>query len=691
MKNQFNDLTSPELEEAKEDSSSPSVYTPDDNLLKKGYDFDSSGLYIPYTYKHDNNPDQRDIYLKIERVPDLKTKFIIYSWNYKSDNGEFIKLNQFRRDILPIEEEIDSGGKSSINRKLSYTGRLAMLDAKTGSYKSFFEKLLMDIIHSPSLQVFKELDFEFPIIEDDEYDEEEEEHGDLEFESRLFPELSDEDIDDAKDVREWIELYGLINYLDSIVNPFHKGSNKTIYRKHLGGVNIIRGKGSYFIYTTAKSQAGKSLEDKIAFLILIPERYIYKKNQMSLSSFSRKSKKNVRYFERMIIYFGDLGKKGAYEKVEDVFDIIKVLITEKEFSRDLTEGNSSNFKEESLDLKADAIGGVFQTVRFDFLGDENDQISSRSIESNPIEANDDEVLDLLFALKYWDSYENKRQKEAMKEAKKYHNYLLWLIKEDIRVVIPYRSFFKRVVKNSDVIFRDFDQIIELFDAYCTLTYMDCLKTDDGLLIASPKQLGTFMSEISLDNTLPPVESNFLKMLMSNGNKTELKIIEESEDDLNPIAEFENAVMEHLGFHQNLDKYEYETIMDLEMGKRQSAISKLLEFYRLGGNGLNHKENVFFRITDLQRIHSSKRAFKDIDDVGSLLNKLYSNLFLNKLEYKDGNGRNIYYLTSKCEEILNPIKFDEEDLIDANDFLADQDIEYAIPEEKKAEYGDGNAE
>lgn len=683
MSNKFNDLTSSELEETKEDSSSPSVYSPDEEMLEEGYDFDSSGLYIPYNFKHENNPDQRDIYLKIERLPDKKTDFMLYSWTALED-GEFRVLNFFRRSILPVEEEIDNGGKSSINRKLSHTGRLARLNDGKDSYKNFFEELLIKIINSPSLAIFKELDFDFPIIEDE--DDEDDGLSEIEEEhlSRILPDLSDEDIADAQEVKDWIDEYGLIAYWDSIVNKFHIGNHKAIYRKHLGGVNVIRGKGSYFIYTKAKSNVGKSLEDKIAFLLMIPERYIFKRNQMTLASFSRYADQTIKYFERMLIYFGDLGNKKAYEKVEDVFDAIKTLITEGEFSRDLTEGSSSNLESKLLELKADSIGAVFQTVRFDFLGDEEEQIASRSIESNPLEANDDEVLDFLFALNYEDSYENKSQEMAMEEIEKYHKYLLWLIRKDIKVINPYGRFFKRFVKNSEVIFRDFTQIIELFDAYCVLTHGDCLKTADGLLIASPDQLKTFISELSLDNTLPPVESNFLKMLMSDGNKSELKIIEDSEDDLSPIAEFENNVMEHLGYLENLHKYEYETIMDLEMGKRQSAISKLLEFYRLGGTGLNHKENVFFRVNDLQRIHSSKRAFKDIDDVGSLLNKLYSNLYLNKLEYKDGNGRNIYYMTEKCKEILNPIKFDDDDLRDANDFLADQDIKYAIPEEKKAE-------
>lgn len=693
MTNKFNELSSDEMEEIQSDSSSSSDYKPDADMEKKGYEWDSSGLYKPYTFKHDVNPDMRDIYLKIERIPDLKTKFIKYSWTYKV-NGEFKTLNFFRRDMLPVEEDIDSGGKASINRSLSFKGQRARLNASEGTYKSFMIELIEDIVNSPSLDIFKELDYEFQCSdEDDEEWEEDDEFIDEGYLSRVDPDLDDDALADAKEVKEWIDDFGLINYWDSLVNPFHIGNHKAIYRKHLGGFNVISGKGSYFISTKAKSNVGKSLEDEIAFLMMIPDRYIFKKNQMTLASFSRYSDINVRYFERMLIYFGDLGNKKAYEKIEEVFDAIKVLITEGYFSRDLTEGNSSSMQNKTLELMADSIGAIFQTVRFDFLGDEEEQIASRSIESNPIEANDDEVLDFLFALKYPDSYENKSQKYAMEEISKYHNYLLWLVKEDIQIIIPYRRFFKRFVKNSDVIFRDFNQIIELFEAFCILTHGDCIETPDGLLIASPDQLMTFISELSLDNTLPPVESNFLKMLISEGNKSELRIIEDSDDDLNPIAEFENDVMEHLGFLENLKKYEYESFSDLDFNKRQTAISKLLEFYRLGGTGLNHKENVFFRVNDVQRIHSSKRAFRDIDDVGALLNKLYSNLYLDKLEYqdKDSKGRNIYYLTNKCKEILNPIRLENADIIDANKFLASQDIEYAISYEIKAESEEINAE
>jgi hypothetical protein len=82
--------------------------------------------------------------------------------------------------------------------------------------------------------------------------------------------------------------------------------------------------------------------------------------------------------------------------------------------------------------------------------------------------------------------------------------------------------------------------------------MKCDKTEDGELIATVEQLETFIAELSLDNVLPPVESNFIKMLIGKeGSKSSLKIFDESEENdefnLSPIAAYENEVMEYLKF------------------------------------------------------------------------------------------------------------------------------------------------
>ena len=85
---------------------------------------------------------------------------------------------------------------------------------------------------------------------------------------------------------------------DSFLDKIHIGKHNNIYRKHLGAFNVIRGKGSYLFGALAKSGEGKSLEDEITFLIMIPQEYIFKKNNMTEASFLRCAKVNKYHFNR---------------------------------------------------------------------------------------------------------------------------------------------------------------------------------------------------------------------------------------------------------------------------------------------------------------------------------------------------------------------------------------------------------
>lgn len=692
MTNKFIDeFASDVLSEAKEDlnTSTSSVYKLSDDLLEKGFDFDNTAIYIPYKFKYEENADPRDIYLRIERIPNQKKGFMLYSWTSLED-GKYKKLNSFRRDILLTEEEINEKGQSAINKKLSHLGRIAKLNRNDGSFRNFFEELITDIVNAPCLEVFKELDFEFPIDDEDDSEELEVSEVEKQIEERKNPTLTAEEEKEALDVEAVIKEKGAIAYLNSIVDKFHIGNHKNIYRKHIGGFNIIRGKGAYFIGTTATSGEGKSLEDEIAILKLIPSEYIFRKNQMTLASFSRYGEASPYYFDRMIVYFGDLGGRKSFQKVEDVFDVFKVLITEKSFSRDISEGTSKGgFENVSLDLNVHSVGAVYQTVKTDFLGEDFEQYESRSIQSTPFEANSDQILDLVFAKSQsFESVEDIAQKEADKEVVKYHSYLKHLIAKDIKIVNPFRSVFKKLVRHSDIDTRDMTQLVELFDGYCVLTYFDC-KVINGKYIASQKQLKTFINDICLENTLAPHESDFLKMLIGikadgEKNKYALTIIEESEDDeLDIMQSYHNAVLEAIGEIKHLDNFQSLTIEGLEYSKQSKAISKLLEMFKLKGRGSNHEENVFFRVSDIKGAYSNRKAFKNIDDVGVLLNKLYDKGFINKLDFYDNKRQNIYYLTSKCEEITSPIEITESDIIEAQNFLQHQGIYEADKEEEKS--------
>ena len=690
--NVFDEIVSENLSEEKEKlaSNESSDYRIEDRFLKRGYDYDSSGLYKRYDFKYDEGHkerDERDIYLKMSRNPN-KAHEMIYAWTSKED-GSYRILKSFSRDVLITHEEVNYNEKedkmtAKFNKTLSSNGIAVGLNRTKDSFREFFFKILSDLSDSSCLDVFKELDYEFQEIDDESEELEDMESIEDIIEERRNPSLSEEEIDIAIDVESKIKNMGLIPYYDSMIDSFHIGNHKNIYRKHLGAVNVMRGIGRYIFGTKAKSEAGKSIEDEISFLILIPKEYIFKKNQMSLASFSRYGEVSPYYFDRLIIYFGDLGGKKSFEKLEDVFDMAKTLITEKEFSRDISEGKGK-FENVTLELMVNSFGAVYQTVRYDFFGQDGGQLESRSIESTPFEANLNDILDLLFGLNMEDSIENQAQAEAKAEAEKFHLYLKYIVKKDIKIVNPYRSLFKRLVKYSEAIKRDFKQLLELFDSYCALTYFNC-KVIDGRYIASQSQVKEFINEICLDNTLAPLENEFIKMLegiKSDGEKNvhALTIIpisddEDENDELNPLTPYMNSVLEAIEVidDKNQSSLNSLNIEGLEYPKKKNAISKLLEMYRLGGTAMSHEENVFFRVSDIKRVYSRRNAFKNIDEVGVLLDKLYKKGFIGKLDFKDDERQNIYYLTSKCEDINEPMKLTEDDIIDSNNFLIEQEID-----------------
>ena len=515
--------------------------------------------------------------------------------------------------------------------------------------------------------------------------------------ARVNPVLTDEEKQEALEVENKLKKCGFKSYMDSMLQPKHIGDNKNIMRKVLAEFVIINGWASYFLMTDGMAEAGKTFEDELA-LSFIPNRYIFRMNNMTSASFTRYGETHDRYFDRLICVFGDLGSNKAFEKMENVFNIIKILITENEYKRTLSDRVNGSFENINQDLNVDSIGAVFQTTKFDFLDVEGDQLASRTIKSTPAEAKTEDVLKHIHStISYKNSKTNQRIAKADAEIKKFQSYMLYLITKNIEIINPWYTVFKKFVEASNTPYRNLEQIMYLFKAYCTITYFDCDKINDKkLLVASKKQIETFMNKISLENTLPPSESAFLKMLMGKNTKKELTMIETIEDKdelLNPLNVYFNRVLEDIGYSNYInddttetvgttDEYTLDdaiipsdrkilTIDTLEKYKQKEAISRLLEVYRLKGQSLNHEENVFFTVRDVKRAYSRIKAYKNIDDVPKLLNKFYKSGFIDKLDYKDTNNQNIYYLTIKCNDITDNITVTKTDEDEAKKFLHEE--------------------
>lgn len=601
-------------------------YKLDEKLVDEGLHYDNDGVYIPL--------NDEDYKLRISR--NTKISKIEIEYNLLNKEGKIVK--GFKRKVLPVMEDISSEGKDSIIREFKRIMNEIGSDDNAEMFIQGFKQLL-----NQGLKIFTEPDFEEDIIIDDNNIDIE-----REIEDRVNPYLTPGEVEIAKETASKIKEQGLFEYLNNIIQKFYKGDTTNIIRKFLGAFCVMLGKQSFFIMTTAHSEEGKSLEDDIVFNILIPPRYVFHKNSMTLSSFTRYSEKSIHYFNRQIVLFGDLGSKYSFEKLQEVFDVIKILITDDVgYTKDLSEnlGQNNKYDINSLHLEVESIGAVFQTTDNDFWGDDDGQYASRSLEFTPNPAEKEEILRFKNAkINNPFSRVNIEQQEIMEEIEHLHLYLLYLVDHNITLINPYGEIFiDYALKRDEGIVREFEQISYLFQGYSILTYYDCeVKKREGedVFISSEKQVNDFTSNIGLKNTLIPYEENFIKML-----KEKLPVIMEVNDDGEIVYDdlniYFNTVIEEDFIKKDLPFEEIPDNMD--------NYGRLMTYYKLGGRSEKHKEDVFFTVSDLRGTFSRKKAYKNIKDLNKFLNSLYEKGYLGKLEGKY-NSKNIYYLTSKCDDI-----------------------------------------
>lgn len=489
-----------------------------------------------------------------------------------------------------------------------------------------------------------------------------------------------------------IKSNGLIPYLEQDISKIHLGSNKGIYKKLLASFNIMNGTGSYLFNTTSASATGKSEEDKTIFMKMLPAEYVLNKNNITEASFIRYAKVDPKYFNRTIIYLGDLGNVKAQEKIEPVLDIIKQLITENEYTKDLAEqiGNNKEFIPVSISLRTDSIGGAYTTIYNDNAKGDNEQLSSRTINCTAPPVKYENLTVHMAKLEAVNSKYRLAYDNAVENLEYLQEYLKYKVNEDITVVNPYYKVFADYSKpKGQTAIRHYKQHMELFNSYCILTSYNCNEYK-GHLIASKQQLEEYFIFIAEEDAIMPLQSEFIKMLKATGTKQELKMLKEptAEDKTADYNVYLNEVVEEIGHKIALQKthklleedfYDQSTIEafepnymeDLNKNEQDLVINKLMQKYKLAGRSTAHKENVFFTVNDITQTYKKYRPFKNVSNISEMLNQLYQLDYIGKLEYKNPrNNQNIYYLTDKCADIGEPITITEADERDAQDYLND---------------------
>ena len=175
-----------------------------DNLLKAEYDYDESGIYVPYTaeyqsigcvnvdgiwYEDDDYKSKfhtaNNIYLKIYRDKNSRKDILIKcKWTFKTPDGYVPTESGFNiecewGEIANKYIKLDKKGNLKSNEltaNASFSARdLEIIPASKGSYVNFIDDMRRDILNCNGLEVLKDKNYkwlEMPEEEDAENDEE---------------------------------------------------------------------------------------------------------------------------------------------------------------------------------------------------------------------------------------------------------------------------------------------------------------------------------------------------------------------------------------------------------------------------------------------------------------------------------------------------------------------------------------
>ena len=479
---------------------------------------------------------------------------------------------------------------------------------------------------------------------------------------RKNPVLNQKQKAKADAIAKEVNKIGLLPYLDNILKDIHIGMHKNIYRKILAEFNVMRGKGSYLIETTAKSESGKSFEDDIVFGLITPPNYIFEVNDITLASFSRYALITPRYFDRLTINFGDCGSNKSFKNKEDIFNSIKPLITEGKYKYIKSDkDNDTDIIEQPLNV--DSIGAVYQTTKNSFT-DDDDQLISRTLFFTPAKVESKDIMHNLFYLDNPNTRQSKARAIAEQKLKDFGLYLLDMVNCNIEVINPYEDVFIEYASKSQNPIREFRQQLELFNAYCILTQNKCNNEPSNTIFASEEQLKEYMDYVNLENALIPYEYDFLNMLLAKGKAKELTILyndfdlidedgniaDVDFDVITTLTECENTVIEQMNdkLQSKLDDTDIiETKADLTPNQLKELPQKLLANF--GFRSTSASKRIFFRVNDLKTYYGKRSAYKNVDNVPQLLQTLYNKGYLGKYEYKH-NKENLYYLTPLCDNL-----------------------------------------
>lgn len=391
-------------------------------------------------------------------------------------------------------------------------------------------------------------------------------------------------------------------------------------------LSAIRGKHSCFVETRGASGTGKSYEDKLVLSCFDSSDIV----QLNDATFASLFEREADAFNNKILLLGDLGNT-QYNRLERVFNVLKILCTEHSYSRTLKRGKQTIEQQ----LNADALCVMYETTKR-FVRDE--QITTRTCMFSTKQT-DDDLLDLFVEQQQTNTVENADEAFVVEYSAKIRKLMQFDIHVEHDFLASFASEVKELYCANKV--RKLEQVVSLFESYVLLQHVDELQQlqhvqhvddvvadvqlqhDVRVVDVQQQQLVVVASQSDYDSFVSllydcsfmseSVESDFVDMISSRLEKVCLDEVVE--------REFSEAAVD-------IDEHTVCSVLYRRFGL--NSRSKLYE-----------NRDIFFTEHSLRKQFNRMSALKNAGDVAEMLDWLAKRSVLGIL----GNfrGSTVYYI------------------------------------------------
>ena len=317
------------------------------------------------------------------------------------------------------------------------------------------------------------------------------------FDDRINPPFDDKIAADFQEMLKLKYASSFIKYMEDIVPDLIVDENENIIKITLSCIAVILGIYSYIIQLLGDAGIGKSYVIDVVLDYVIPKKYSLDINSITEAAFIFLGELFPRFFERLILNFGDLGDPSRLESMANILDIVKILITEHRFDRYKMEKEtkSKNIWDslEHLVIIAESIACIYGTVKGDKEDGKSDakgQKESRTLNATPTNHSDMELINFSQDAKTYGTYGHDDFEKSRQSLMKWQEFLKMRISQydadKYVLIMPFRNMFDKILEFSKVKIRDFNIFESLLS---TMAYMNLERSitieKDGKIFVIP--------------------------------------------------------------------------------------------------------------------------------------------------------------------------------------------------------------